>query len=355
MHDEGPETQASAAAADRTDHADPTGEQLAATVAALRRPASYPDQVLCVETIETHMSWVFLTESHAYKLKKPLRTANLDYTTIEARRRACETELVLNRRLAPTVYLAVVPLATSGDGLCVQGAGTPIDWLVKMRRLPSERMLDACIERRAVQRADIDLLAATFAHFYATAERAGLDGPTYRSRIASDIESKIASLEQPHYRLARAEIRAVLARQQRWLVQHGDALEARALTVVDAHGDLRPEHICLEPEPVVIDCLEFNRDLRLLDPVSELSFLALECRRFGAAWIGEQLLAAYADRTGDHAPDWLIRFYQSYHALVRAAVAVWHLDDHSIARSIEHTDSWRERASLYLRIAAELP
>ncbi len=325
--------------------------QLAATVAALRRPASYPNEVARVETIETHMSWLFLTEAHAYKLKKPIRTATLDYTTVEARRRGCETELALNRRLAPAVYLAVVPLVISGSSARVEGPGAPTDWLVKMRRLPRDRMLDAYIERRSFDRADVDRLAATLSRFYSAAERAPSDGPAYRRGIASDIASKGASVAQERYGLPAADIRAAVAGQERWLAWHGELLEARGAHVVDAHGDLRPEHICLEDaEPVVIDCLEFSRPLRLLDSLSELSFLALECRRLGAAWIGEQLIAACAERMGDHAPAPLVPFYQSYHALVRAAVAIWHLDD----EALDHSDAWRERGSWYLRAAREL-
>lgn len=325
-------------------------ERLAATVAALKRPQSYPPGVRRVESIETHMSWVFLTESHAYKLKKPIRTAMFDHTTIEARQRACETEVALNRRLAPRVYLGIMPLVLSDGDVHVGGAGAPMDWVVKMRRLSRDSMLDACIERRAVEPADVGRLAVTLTRFYESAERAALDGPAYRYQIASDIASKHASLEQARYGLIREDIRAVVARQEGWLLRHGDILESRAAFVVDAHGDLRPEHICLEPEPVVIDCLEFDRFLRLLDPLSELSFLALECRRLGAHWIGAQLIAAYAGRTHDHGLAPVIAFYQSYHALIRAAVAVWHLDDDAL----DHSDRWRERGAWYLRTARQL-
>jgi aminoglycoside phosphotransferase family enzyme len=328
---------------------DAARQQLEATVAALRRPASYPGEVRSVEAIETHMSWVFLTESHAYKLKKPIRTAVLDHTTIEARERACDTELRLNRRLAANVYLAVVPVVAVEAALRVEAAGTPVDWLVKMRRLPRDRMLDACIARRAVQAADVTRLAATLAEFYATAEPEPLAPSAYRVRIASDLAATGRSLAQPRYGIEPAALHAVLVGQRQWLAKHGELLDARAGAVVDAHGDLRPEHVCLEPVPVVIDCLEFSRELRLLDPLSELSFLALECRRLGAAWIGEHLLAAHA-HGATVASAALIAFYQSHHALVRAAIAVWHLDDDAL----EHTDSWPQRAAWYLRTAREL-
>jgi aminoglycoside phosphotransferase family enzyme len=328
---------------------------MAELVAELRQPRSYPETPSRVDAIETHMSWVFLTNEHAYKLKKPIRTELFDHTTVAARRRACANELLLNRRLARSVYLAVVPVARGADGLRVEGSGAGqheiVDWLVKMRRLPAERMLDASIRRGVVTEADVDRVAATLAGFFADAERVALDGPSYRERIAADIAAKRASLAQPRYGLDPAEVDAVYAAQHEWLARHGALLDDRESHVVDGHGDLRPEHVCLEQPPVIIDCLEFSRQLRALDPVSELSFLALECRRLGAVWIGERLLADYAARTGDRAPEPLIPFYQSHHALIRAAIAVWHLDDGLPADVSKH---WRERARGYLRVATEL-
>lgn len=326
-------------------------ERLAKTVAALREPSSYPGAVSRIDTVETHMSWVFLTDEHAYKLKKPIRSALIDHATIDARRRACEIELVLNRRLARSVYLAVVPVMRDAAGLRVDdGRGEVVDWLVKMRRLPADRMLDECIRQGAVAEADVDRVTTTLARFFVGAERVELDGPTHRERIAADIAAKRASLAQPRYGLVAAEVDAVYAGQHEWLARHGALLEERADRVVDGHGDLRPEHVCLERPPVVIDCLEFDEQLRSLDPVSELAFLALECRRLGAAWIGDRLLAGYASWTGDRAPAELIPFYQSHHALIRAAIAVWHLDDDDR----REPDVWRERSRSYLQLAAQL-
>jgi aminoglycoside phosphotransferase family enzyme len=324
-------------------------DQLATTVATLRRPAPYPGAEKPEEAIETHMAWVFLTETHAYKLKKPIRARLIDHTTIEARRRACHTELELNRRLAAPVYLAVVPLADSEDGPRLEGEGSPIDWLVKMRRLSRDQMLDSCIERETVQREHITRLGAKLSKFYLDAEPIRWTGDEYRGRITANLDAKRTSLKQPRYDLDRDSIRAVVTGQTQWLAEHGPLLEARADRVVHAHGDLRPEHICLGKEPMVIDCLEFNRALRLLDPLSELSFLCLECRRLGAEWIGEEMIADYRQRTGDDAPTALIPFYESYHALVRAAIAIWHLDD----EDVEDPAPPREQAETYLRLARE--
>jgi aminoglycoside phosphotransferase family enzyme len=322
-------------------------ERSAATVRGLRSAAAYPGREARIESIETHMSWVFLTQSFAYKLKKPSCTPLFDYRTLEARRQACETELQLNRRLAANVYLAVVPVSADSGVLRVGGDGGVVDWLVQMRRLHADAMLDAGIARQTVSPSQIEALAALLARFYAAAPRAGMSGPDYRGRLVKELESKRASLELPRYDLGAPLLRAAFEGLMQWLEQHAPLLDARAPLVCEAHGDLRPEHICLETEPVIIDCLDFDRDLRLLDPVSELAFLELECRRLANDWIGRRLSAGCAQRLGDSVPEELYAFYRRYHALMRAAVAAWHLDELG-----QDLDKWRARAQTYLRLAA---
>jgi aminoglycoside phosphotransferase family enzyme len=253
-------------------------------------------------------------------------------------------------RLAPGVYLGVVPVTLAADGVRVGGQGEVLDWVLEMRRLPKERMLDRCIARGSATTADVDAAAVTLIHFYERAERAPIEGREYRDRLEADVEAKRLALEAPAYGLDFSLVRAAVARQRSRIRDNMALLELRGATVIDAHGDLRPEHICLEPQPVIIDCLEFDRELRLLDPVSELSFLALECRRLGADWIGERILSRYAGMTGDAVPERLLDCYQGLHALIRAAVAIWHLDDVP-----NQAERWRARASDYLRMAAAGP
>jgi aminoglycoside phosphotransferase family enzyme len=134
------------------------------------------------------------------------------------------------------------------------------------------------------------------------------------------------------------------------LVRHRELFDRRVAEgrIVEGHGDLRPEHICLTPVPAIIDCLEFSRDLRLLDPADELSFLGLECERLGRPEVGRWFLASYTEVTGDDPPPPLLRFHRTYRALRRAKIAVWHLRDPGVR---DH-DRWRERALRYLELAA---
>ncbi len=130
-------------------------------------PDSYADRPARVDCIETHISWVFLTDRYAYKLKKPVSFDFLDFTTLALREAACREEVRLNRRLATDVYLDVLPVTKDGGGrLKLGGNGTPIDWVVKMRRLPADRALDRLIEAHALTENETSGLAAKLTEFY---------------------------------------------------------------------------------------------------------------------------------------------------------------------------------------------
>jgi aminoglycoside phosphotransferase family enzyme len=326
---------------------------LAAKVAFLKRAASYPDRPGRVEAIETHMSWVFLTRRHAYKLKKPARTDFLDFASIAARRRHCLAEVRLNRPLAKGIYLGVVCLVTSA-GRRLRLVDTPpggtervVDWLVKMRRLPADERLDVLIGRGEVSRNRLEKALGRMAGFYREASQVGMSPSDYGLRIEREIGLDHQALALPTHRLRPALTERVLAAQRAFLSDHADWIEQRAQHVIEGHGDLRPEHIYLLAEPVIVDRLEFNRDLRLVDPVEEIAFLAMECERLGAAWVGDLAFDLYRRDTGDLPPDALLAFYRSRRACVRARLAIWHLADPAIPVA----SPWLDLAARYLELA----
>jgi len=282
-----------------------------------------------IEQIETHISWVFLTSSHAYKLKKPVRFEFLDFSTAQLRGQACEDEVRLNRRLAPDVYLAVMPVYADRQGglrLIGEGCGdgTPIDWLVKMRRLRAEQSLDRQIEAGGVTAPETDSIAEMLCRFFQDAARGCIEPAAYCSGIERHVRANAAELTSGKYSIDIAPARNVCGSHLRWLALRRELLEARVRDgrVIEGHGDLRPEHIYIENgQPVVIDCIEFSRELRTLDVADELSFLAMECDRLGAEPIGRRLIEVYEERTGDQPPAALWGFYKSYRACVRAKVA----------------------------------
>jgi uncharacterized protein len=238
-------------------------------VAFLGSPAAYPEQPSRVERIETHFSWVFLTDRYVYKLKKPLRGEGFDFSSPDARRRNAEEEVRLNRRLAHDVYIGIVPLTLErGCDLAISGKGIVVDWLVEMVRLPAERMLDHRLARGDWRRADINALADRLARFFATARHVNITPTVYLDRFRAECgDSRLAlqsgggpPLRHAAQRVAR-RVEVFIDRRKNLLLQR--LIDGR---VVEGHGDLRPEHICLGPEPQLIDCLEFRADLRISRP-----------------------------------------------------------------------------------------
>ncbi len=303
-----------------------------------------------VTCIETHMSWVFLTRQYAYKLKKPVCLSYLDFSTLDARLHYCREELRLNRRLAPSVYLDVVPLRSNAGRLQLGGRsesdGEIVDYLIKMVRLPSEKMLDRAIAAQTLHRSDLRAVAQVLAAFYRQTAAMAMTPAHYRARFSAAIDANRRQLSAAHYGLPHARIAQIAAAQLDY-VATADELAARAAHVVDAHGDLRPEHIYLGMPPQIIDCLEFQDELRQLDPFDELSFLALECARLGAPRAGNALLRMYRILSKDDASPRLIAFYQSHRAMVRAVLAIWHVDD----PSVRDRERWCQRARAYIDIA----
>jgi aminoglycoside phosphotransferase family enzyme len=323
---------------------------LPAKVAFLARAASYPEQPAAVETVETHMSWVFLTDRHAFKLKKPVRYEFLDFSTLAARRRNCEEEVRLNLRLAPGVYLGTTPLVQRPDGsLQLGGDGEVIDWLVQMVRLPRDRMLDAALRAGTVREDDVARLADRLAVFYRDAPRVPMAPAAYLARIERDVEADRRELLQPRFGL-RAEMVAAVAAGLRDFLGHGRGLlaaRARDGWILEAHGDLRPEHVALGPPVAVIDCLEFNAAFRALDPADEIAFLTLECERLGARWVGERVLGAHVQRNADPGAAALVPFHGAARAFLRAKLSVWHLrDGHGV-----DPGRWITQGAAYLELA----
>lgn len=322
-------------------------------VAFLSEPGSYPDEPPQVDAIETHMAWVFLAGDKAYKLKKPIRRPYLDFTTVEARYHDACAEVRLNRRLAPDVYLGVAALQVAPCGTLHLHPGddrpsgyTAVDWLVRMRRLPAEAMLDAVIRRGDLTETDVEAVARRMVSFYTNATPAPLDETDYSARYHRRLDVNLRVLRTPDYQLPSGPVQRLGDMLEQWLAQRLVVLEERAHRVVDAHGDLRPEHICLQQPPVMIDCLAFSRRLRSLDPAEELAYLAMECEQLGAPHVSQGLFDVYARETGDAPDPEVLAFYRSYQASVRAKLAIWHLDDADVA----HPEHWRKQAESYVRL-----
>jgi aminoglycoside phosphotransferase family enzyme len=323
---------------------------LDAKVAFLREPDSYPEPTYRVEALETHMSWVFLTDAWVYKLKQPVRHELLDFRTLRARRFYCQEELRLNLRLAPDVYLGLAPLTIDRRGhLALGGLGDVVDWLVRMRRLPADQTLDFKLQHGGVPEPELLRLASRLADFYQSLPAEPLTAARYRMRFLRRVLAASRELSQEPYELPQEQVRSLCLAQCDALQRIGALLDERVRLghIVEGHGDLRPEHVYFGATLAIIDCLEFSHELRVADAVDELGFLALECERLGAHAAGLTLQHAYGRLTGDVAPPALVHFYQSCRAGTRAMIAARHLPD----EKFRHSPHWWRRAGQYLELA----
>ncbi len=329
-----------------------TGRNLEEKVAFLRQPQVYPDESVKVTAVETHMSWVFLTRQLAYKLKKPVRDDVLDFRSLDSRRRNCEEEVRLNRRLAPEVYLGSVPLTEEADGvLAVDGIGEPVDWLVRMRRLPAERMLDRAIRAGGVKTRELRIVAGLLARFFTDAVPVAMPPAEYRRRLANAVTANRRILADPSREMPVRSVETVTATLRKVVMGQAPLFDRRIRRgrIREGHGDLRAEHVFLGPKAAVIDCLEFNRDFRIQDSADELSFLAIECEVLGSPGAGKVILETCCDRLGDEPPPELITFYKARRAMMRASSAILHPANGSAGDSAY----WRGRAETYLALAEQ--
>jgi aminoglycoside phosphotransferase family enzyme/predicted kinase len=284
-------------------------------------------QGLGFEFIETHISWVFLKQSGVWKVKKPVNLGFLDFSSLEKRRAACDAEVELNQRLAPGIYRGVVAVTRDAEGTHqFGGEGEVVDWAVEMVRLDDSRRADLLLQHGALEVATVEHLAERIARFHA-------DMPTNSTISAcGEPDSILANVRQNFEQtrntiskyLDSAQAREIEAKQLGFIEQQRELLKHRTLSgrIRDGHGDLRLEHIYLTGrEPTIIDCIEFNAQLRYEDVCADIAFLSMDLERLGRVDLAERFLAVYARTSGDYELYRLVDFYQGYRAYVRAKVA----------------------------------
>jgi uncharacterized protein len=322
---------------------------LEAKIAFLKSTAAYPHHPRTVESVETHMAWVFLADDLVFKLKKPVRYPYLDFSTVHRREFACREELRLNRRFASDVYLDAVPITADEHGqLQLGGSSEAMDWLVKMKRLPSDRMLETMIAT-GLQPGDLTAVEDLLMYFYRHAPSEVVQPQEFWRHFVQEYETSAPILSDRRFELDHITTGATLDLMKQSLYNLRPEIESRAAEghIIEGHGDLRPEHIFLTTPPAIIDCLEFNRDLRLVDPFDEISFLGLECERLGAPWIEKVIMTRLRAELSPGPSSRLIAFYRADRALLRARLALVHLTE----PNPRMPQKWEPRARSYVTIA----
>lgn len=323
-------------------------------IAALLDPRRYPHPAERVDLIETHASWLLLAGDFAYKIKKPITLPFLDYGTLAKREACCRAELALNRRLAPDLYLDVVPIG--GSPLQLQpGMAPAIEWAVRMRCFDEDGRLDRVAARDELLPAHLTQLAATLCAFHNAAAVAAPDTRFGAPRqVLAAAEENFVELRQ----LLPATAQLQVEQLARWTDEEfarrtADFASRKAGgRVREGHGDLHLGNLVLIDGAVTpFDCIEFNEDFRWNDVISEIAFVwidLLDHRRPGlAAW----LLNAWLEIGGDFQALAVLRFYAVYRAVVRAKVAALRAGQEAAAQRQAELDASRTYLQLAWQIA----
>jgi aminoglycoside phosphotransferase family enzyme/predicted kinase len=334
--------------------------ELIRLIEALSRPSAYPHAVADVVVRQTHISAVFLAGDFAYKIKKPLDLGFLDYTTLGRRRHFCDEEVRLNRRLAPSVYLGVVPVTLDGDRVLMEGRGEVVEWAVKMERLPDDATLRERVRRGEVGVAQVETLARRIADFHDRAEA----GPEISACGRFDVvagnsrENFAQAASQVGTTLKRAVFERFRSLTERALADLRPLIEDRARRGVprDGHGDLRLDHVYLFPrrQPpsdwVVVDTIEFNERLRCADPMADLAFLVMDFAFHGREDLATAVADSYVRASGDAEGRDLLPFYASYRAAVRGKVEGMKLEEPEVPEAERVAALGRARAHWLLAL-----
>ncbi|MBK5940841.1 AAA family ATPase [Halochromatium roseum] len=310
-----------------------------APLADLLDPGAYPHPVDQVEGLITHISQIFLAGDYAYKLKRPVSLGFVDFSTLGRRRFYCEEELRLNRRLAPQLYLDVVPVVRVRNQVRMNAEGEVIDYAVRMRRF-EQRLL---LSQQPLNGVLIDRLAERVARFHASLSPAPPDTPYGDpSAVLAPMLDNFPPLQAALAVSGDADIRRRLQRLERWTRKRFACLRPvieqrrRDGFIRECHGDMhRGNIVVLDEQPLIFDCLEFNSSLRWIDTMSEVAFLTMDLAESGASSYARRFLNRYLEVTGDYAGLRLLRFYQVYRALVRAKVCAIQLMQADPAQAIE--------------------
>jgi aminoglycoside phosphotransferase family enzyme len=321
-------------------------------VEALIKPEAYDAEPGKIELIQTHISFVFLTKSFVYKVKKAVNLGFLDFTTLEKRHFFCEKELELNRRLCRDMYLEVVPINRS-NVIKIKGDGETVEYAVKMKRMPQEKMMSKLLEENKVDTKLIDKIAKIIAKFHSKAEtskRISKFGSLtiIRTNWKENFEQTRKFIGKT---ISMNDFKSIRERIEDFMMRNVSIFEKRMADdhVRDCHGDIHSGNIFVTDRIYIFDAIEFNERFRYSDVASDVAFLAMDLDFKERTDLSNFFVKKYIEYSGDQELMRLLPFYKCYRAYVRGKVVSFKLEDPSISR--EEKKTAMNEAKAYFKLA----
>lgn len=321
----------SSAICSRKEHDNMDSDRLPPFITFLLNPASYPHPAADVKLVQTHISYVLLAGDYVYKFKKPVDFGFLDFTTLEKRRYFCGQELLLNRRLCPSLYLGLVAVHREKSGFILQdgtgGPGEAVEFGVKMARMPEERMMANIIQAGHLTGAMVDSISDVLVPFYAQADGGEEIRKFGTARAVSvNVLENFSQTEQfvGTDALSRKQYAVITDYAKNFLLRESFFVQRIAQgRVRDCHGDLYSANICLADRVYIYDCIEFNQRFRYCDVASDVAFLAMDLDFHGLADLARQFIDRFSQAAHDEGLAGMLNFYKCYRAYVRGKIGLF--------------------------------
>jgi hypothetical protein len=320
---------------------------------ALLNPKIYPDHPKEVGFFETHISLLFFTGNHVYKVKKPVDFGFLDFTSLEKRKFFCVQEVNLNRRLSPEIYLGVVKITKDGNQILLDGRGEVVEYAVKMKQIPEELLMDKLLEKKQVTSKMIEAVSEKLVHFYFTAEtNESIKSFGRPERVKQDTDENFEQTIRYMGVTIPKDVYEEIKNKTNDFFRTGEPILYQRMAsdkIRDCHGDLRLEHIFWGKEISIFDCIEFNERFRYTDVAADIAFLAMDLDYHGREDLSEHLISAYIGESGDYELMGVLDFYKCYRAYVRGKVESFRLDDPNIPE--KEKEEALKRAQKYFNLS----
>jgi aminoglycoside phosphotransferase family enzyme len=321
-------------------------------IEALMKPETYDEDPGSIELVQTHISVVFLTRNFVYKVKKAVNFGFLDFTTLEKRAFFCEKELELNRRLCGDLYLEVVPI-NKADAVKIKGEGETVEYAVKMKRMPQDKIMSKLLEENKVDDRLVDKIAKIIAEFHSKTETnrrisefgaLPAIGTNWKENYDQTKEFIGKTISNEDFELIRTRI-------NNFMKQNAPLFEKRVkeCRIRDCHGDIHSGNIFVSDRIYIFDAIEFNERFRYSDIASDVAFLAMDLDYKERADLSNFLVKKYVEYSGDQELTKLLPFYKCYRACVRGKVTSFKLNDHNI--SSDDKGAAIEEAKAYFKLA----
>ncbi len=323
-------------------------------VEALMNSEAYEEDPGHVELLQTHISFVFLTKDYVYKVKKSVNFGFLDFTTLEKRRFFCEKELELNRRLCGDMYIEVSPI-NKAKYIKINGRGETVEYALKMRRMPQDRIMAKLLENGQVDEKVVDKIAKIIADFHGKAEtndRISEVGSLATVRANWD-ENFAQTKDYVGKTLSLTEFSLIERKIDDFMWNNKTLFEKRSAErrVRDCHGDVHSGNIFVTDRIYIFDAIEFNERFRFIDVVADMAFLAMDLDFKGRRDLSDFFVKKYIEYSGDSELLKLLAFYKCYRAYVRGKVVGFKLNDPAIC-DVEKREATDE-AKAYFKLATD--